>query len=83
MPLSLSPTYGRIIIENIKTAIEGKKKLLILGRTANEYKSNFGALPNKSYVYIRIENKFLRTLLKPIYSKLSIKKWIQRSPFKN
>ncbi len=77
------PIYGRIIIENIKTAIKGKKKLLILGRTANEYKSNFGALPNKSYVYIRIENKFLRTLLKPIYSKLSIKKWIQRSPFKN
>jgi len=77
------PIYGRILIENIKAAIEKKKKLLILGRTANEYKSNFGASPIKSYVYLKIENKLLRTILKPIYNKLSIKKWIQRSPFKN
>ena len=76
------PIYGRILIENIKSAIQREKKLLILGRTANEYKSNFGALPIKSYVYLKIENKFLRTLLKPVYSKLRVKKWIQRSPFK-
>ena len=59
-----------------------KKDYLILGRTANEYKSNFGALPIKSYVYLKIENNFLRTLLKPVYSKLRVKKWVQRSPFK-
>ena len=42
------PIYGRILIENIKSAIISKKKQLILGRTANEYKSNFGAFPIKS-----------------------------------
>ncbi len=76
------PIYGRILIENIKSAIERRKKLLILGRTANEYKSNFGALPIKSYVYLKIKNTFLRTVLNPVFSKIKIKKWEQRRPFK-
>ena len=59
-----------------------EKKFLILGRTANEYKSNFGALPIKSYVYLKIKNTVLRTILYPVYSKLKIKKWVQRRPFK-
>ena len=77
------PIYGRILIDNIVNAIALKKDKLILGRTANEYKSNFGAYPNKSYVYLKIRNKYLRILLWPIYSKLSIKKWQQRHPLKN
>ena len=40
-----------------KIAIHLKKERLILGRTANEYKSNFGAVPIKSYIYLKIENK--------------------------
>lgn len=77
------PIYGRILIENIATAIHLKKERLILGRTANEYKSNFGAFPIKSYIYLKIENKILQTILKPIYSKTIIKKWRQRHPFKD
>ena len=77
------PIYGRILIENITIAIRIKKERLILGRTANEYKSNFGAFPIKSYIYLKVENKFLRAILRPIYSKLRINKWTQRSPFKN
>ena len=77
------PIYGRILIENIVNAIALKKDKLILGRTANEYKSNFGAYPIKSYVYLKIRNKYLRILLWPVYSKLSIKKWQQRHPLKN
>jgi hypothetical protein len=76
------PIYGRILIENIISAITLKKECLILGRTANEYKSNFGAIPVKSYVYLKVKNKFIRIILRPIYSKLSIRKWKQRSPFK-
>ena len=57
------PIYGRILIENIQTAIELKKDKLILGRTANEYKTNFGASPIKSYVHLKIRNKYLRVLL--------------------
>jgi len=77
------PIYGRILSENINTAIKLKKKRIILGRTANEYKSNFGAYPIRSYIYLKITNKFLRAILRPIYSKLRIKKWIQRHPFKD
>jgi hypothetical protein len=79
----LFPLYGRILVENINTAIKLKKERIILGRTANEYKSNFGAYPIKSYVYLKIKNKFLRAILKPVYSKLRIKEWIQRHPFKD
>ena len=81
--LNLSfPIYGRILIENIANAIKSNKSRLILGRTANEYKSNFGAFPIKSYVYIRARNSILRTILKPIYKKLRIRSWQIRSPFK-
>lgn len=77
------PIYGRILIENIKYAIKVKSDTLILGRTANEYKSNFGALPVKSHIYLKAKNKILNTILKPIYKKLSLTKWTKRNPFKS
>lgn len=76
------PIYGRILIENIKHAIQLKKKRLILGRTANEYKSNFGAYPVQSFVYLKVKSKFLNAILKPIYKNSNIKNWKKRSPFK-
>ena len=76
------PIYGRILVENIKHAINLKNERLILGRTANEYKSNFGAFPIKSYVYLKVKRRFLRFLLMPIFRNLRIKKWKKRSPFK-
>ena len=51
--------YERILCENIINAINNKNNRLILGRTANEFKSNFGAVPKKSYIYININNKSL------------------------
>ena len=77
------PIYGRILIENISRAIKMKKDCLIFGRTANEFKSNFGAYPKKSFIYLKVKNKLLSFILKPIYSRLFVKKWTQRSPFKN
>ena len=47
------PIYARILLENILNAINLKKKELLLGRTANEFKSNFGAEPKQStYIYM-------------------------------
>ena len=77
------PIYGRILLESITRAIKLKKERLILGRTANEFKSNFGAYPIKSFVYLKVENRFLRAVLRPIYSKLSVSKWIMRNPLKS
>ena len=74
--------YGRILADSIKNAIKLNKEELVFGRTANEFKSNFGAIPIKSFVYLKVRNKYLRVVLKPIYNRLSIKAWKIRSPFK-
>jgi len=76
------PIYGRILIETINNAIKLKMNKVVFGRTANEFKSNFGAIPIKSYVYIKLKNKYLNILLKPIFKRLTIKNWIKRNPFK-
>ena len=76
------PIYGRILIETINNAINLKMNKVVFGRTANEFKSNFGAIPIKSYVYIKVKNKYLNALLRPIFKRLTIKNWIKRNPFK-
>ena len=75
--------YPRILIENISTAITLKKDRLVLGRTANEFKSNFGAKPIKSFVYIYVKNTFIRVLLTPLFKRLKVKTWQQRNPFRD
>ena len=75
--------YGRMLIETIRNAISLKKKKVILGRTANEFKSNFGAEPKKSYVYIKINNRILNYIFQPIFTSFKNPFWIQRRPFRN
>ena len=77
------PIYGRLLIETINNAINLKMNKVVFGRTANEFKSNFGAEPIKSYVYVKLKNRYLNILLKPILKRLRIKSWIKRNPFKN
>ena len=74
--------YERILCESISNAIAQKKKKLIFGRTANEFKSNFGAIPEKSYVYFKAQNKFMALLLRRFLSKIKPKIWVQRNPFR-
>ena len=75
--------YPRILIESINTAITQKKDKLILGRTANEFKSNFGAKAINSFVYIYVKNILIRILLFPLLKNLKVKSWQPRNPFKN
>ena len=42
------PIYARMILDHISTAIEKKSTKLILGRTTNEFKSNFGRFLKKT-----------------------------------
>ena len=74
--------YERILCENINHAIKNKNSRLILGRTANEFKSNFGAVPRKSYIYININNRLYSLFFRGFLKKIRPKKWIQRSPLK-
>ena len=75
--------YPRILLENINAAIKLRKDVLILGRTANEFKSNFGAKPKKSFIYIHVKNIFIRILLIPLLKRLRVQPWKQRDPFRN
>jgi len=76
------PIYGRLLIETINNAIKLKVSKVVFGRTANEFKSNFGAIPIRSFIYVKLKNKYLNILLKPILKSLSVKNWVQRNPFK-
>ena len=74
--------YERILCEAINNAIKNKNKNVIFGRTANEFKSNFGAIPKRSYVYFKAQNKIVAILLKEFLKNIKPKSWIQRNPFK-
>lgn len=74
--------YARILIESINNAIELRMNKVVFGRTANEFKSNFGAIPTKSYIYVRFKNRYLNIVFKPIFKRLKIKSWVRRDPFR-
>ena len=72
--------YERILNETIKSAISNKKSKLILGRTAAEFKSNVGAKPIESYIYVYLKSPLLRRLLRPVLERIKPDKWTQRNP---
>lgn len=74
--------YERILNQTIKDAIENQKSKIVFGRTAAEFKSNVGAKPIASKIYIYIKNPVIRALLRPILSAIKPDKWTQRNPFK-
>ena len=73
--------YERILYKAIEDGINEKVENIILGRTAAEFKSNFGAVPKNSLIYIYVKNPLLRLIVRPIFSLIKPKKWIQRNPF--
>ena len=75
--------YGKILFDSINYAISKNLSHVVYGRTANEYKSNFGAVPKTSYIYIKAKNNFINNLLKFIFRRIKKKKWILRKPFKS
>ena len=74
--------YERILNETIKSAISNKKSKLILGRTAAEFKSNVGAQPIHSEIFVYLKSPVLRRLLRPILENIQPSNWVQRNPFK-
>ena len=74
--------YERILNESIKSAISNKKSNLILGRTAAEFKSNVGAQPIHSEIFVYLKSPILRRLLRSILENIQPSNWIQRNPFK-
>jgi hypothetical protein len=75
--------YDRILYNTIENGIKKGVETIVFGRTAAEFKSNFGATPKKSFIYIYLKNPILRFFLRPILSFIKPKKWTQRNPFRN
>tara|TARA_A100001015_G_scaffold319718_1_gene443542 strand:+ start:2878 stop:3993 length:1116 start_codon:yes stop_codon:yes gene_type:complete len=74
--------YTKILLDNIEFGIKNNVKKIELGRTAEEFKSNFGAIPNSNVGHIYVKNKIIIFSLKLLSSLLKPKKWIKRDPFK-
>ncbi len=74
--------YERILNETIKSAINSKKSKVIFGRTAAEFKSNVGAQPIHSEIFVYLKSPILRRLLRPVLESIQPNNWVQRNPFK-
>lgn len=74
--------YSKMLYDHIRYAIDHDVELMKLGRTACEFKSNFGAKPHleKGYVYDKT-GRYLY-FLGPFLDLLKPKAWVQRKPFK-
>ena len=74
--------YGRMLLETIKNGIDQRCDEIVFGRTANEYKSNFGAVPKKSFIYLRTKGEISNYFMTFLFKKLKKQDWKQRNPFK-
>ena len=74
--------YSRMLYDKIEYAIENKVELIKFGRTASEFKSNFGAIAQSNIGYVYDSSGILLRLLSPLLKLIKEKKWYQRNPFK-
>ena len=74
--------YSKMLYDKIEYAIENKVELIKFGRTASEFKSNFGAIAQSNIGYVYDSSGILLSLLSPLIKLIKEKKWHQRNPFK-
>lgn len=74
--------YSKMLYDKIKYAIDNKVELIKFGRTASEFKSNFGAIAQSNIGYVYDKSGILLRLLTPLIKLIKEKKWYQRNPFK-
>lgn len=74
--------YSKMLYDKIEYAINNKVELIKFGRTATEFKSNFGASPQLNVGYVYDKSGILLRLLSPLFKLIKEKKWHQRKPFK-
>lgn len=74
--------YSKMLYDKIEYAIKNKIELIKFGRTASEFKSNFGAIAQSNIGYVFDSSGILLRLLSPLLKIIKEKKWHQRHPFK-
>jgi len=77
--------YFNILLDAVKLAIEKKKKILELGRTARQAKANIGAKPVYFNDFIGFKGRFANMLsgrlIKYFQSEIG-EQWVERHPFR-
>jgi hypothetical protein len=74
--------YQNILYCMISTAIEYKKQIVNLGRTAAEIKTTVGAKVQDLICYIKPQNTLSKIVQKPFINFLKPSEWVARNPFK-
>ena len=74
--------YGRMLLETIKNGINQKCDEIVFGRTANEYKSNFGGNTKKIFHLFKNKRKYLKLFHDFFIQKTKETRLKQRHPFK-
>ncbi len=74
--------YSKMLYDKIKYAINHRLDEIKFGRTASEFKSNFGAQPVYNRAYIYSNSNLLIMIISPFINLIKPKNWIQRNPFK-
>ena len=74
--------YSKMLYDKIEHAIENKIELIKFGRTASEFKSNFGATAQSNIGYVYDSSGILLSLFSPLLKLIKEKEWHQRNPFK-
>jgi len=75
--------YSKMLYDKIAYTIDSGLDLIKFGRTANEFKSNFGAVQQSGNGYIFEKSGWVLFLISPFLKLLRPKPWRQRNPFKN
>ena len=69
--------YSKMLYDKIEYAIENKVELIKFGRTASEFKSNFGAIAQSNIGYVYDSSKILLRLLSPLLKLIKEKNGIK------
>lgn len=74
--------YQRMLYNCIEEGIKLKTGMIHFGRTATEIKTTVGALPFKSYSFIKHNSTIPNIAIKPLTTYLKPEPFTQRNPFK-
>jgi len=74
--------YQRMLVDHLVCGIQHQASRIIFGRTAEQAKSNLGAVPEDMYFMVRHRNHVANKLIGPILRSVKPAPFERRDPFK-
>jgi len=75
--------YQRILYDIVRKGIAYKAHQISFARTAMEIKTTIGAVAHDMYCYIKVNNRILNRIVRPVIQNIKMEPWTPRHPFKN